>query len=165
MQDWFTDTHEAFAQTVQAMTELYGEDFAACATCQQQPWFSFFFDGTGNNLEVDGPVNKMSNIARLHEGHIKSDEPMVRNLYYPGVGTPLNASDPNWWERLRDSEALGGGTGLGSDVRLATAESNLRRSLQANHRVTRIGIAVFGSSLAGVVSWKSEFDQAERGRG
>ncbi|QWE96988.1 hypothetical protein [Cupriavidus sp. EM10] len=83
MQDWLTDSHEAFAKTVQTMTELYGEDFAVCATCEQQPWFSFFFDGTGNNLEADRPVHKMSNIARLHEGHIKNEEPLVGNFTIP----------------------------------------------------------------------------------
>lgn len=146
MQDWFTDSHEAFAQTVQTMTELYREDFNACATCEQQPWFSFFFDGTGNNLRVDKALLKMSNIARLYEAHIKDEEPLIKDFYYPGVGTPLNASDPSWWERLRDSEALGGGTGLGSDVRLAKAQKDLEDSLIFNHRVTRIDIAVFGFS-------------------
>ncbi|SDB99046.1 Uncharacterized alpha/beta hydrolase domain [Cupriavidus sp. YR651] len=146
MQDWFTDSHEAFAQKVQTMTELYAEEFNACATCEQRPWFSFFFDGTGNNLKIDEPKQKLSNIARLHLGHVDDDEPLINHFYYPGVGTPLNASDPSWWEKLRDSEPIGGGFGLGSDVRLTTAESDLRRSLQANHRVTRIDIAVFGFS-------------------
>ncbi|SDB98967.1 hypothetical protein SAMN05216345_10167 [Cupriavidus sp. YR651] len=44
MQDWFTDSHEAFAQKVQTMTELYAEKINACATCEQWPWFSFFND-------------------------------------------------------------------------------------------------------------------------
>lgn len=146
MQDWFTDSHEVFAQTVQAMTELYDGDFSACATCEQQPYFSFFFDGTGNNLEIDEPKQKLSNVARLFQAHVRKQEPLVNRFYYPGVGTPLNASDPSWWEKLRDSEALGGGAGLGSDRRLAKAETDLRDNLRFNHRVTRIDIAVFGFS-------------------
>jgi hypothetical protein len=45
MQDWFTDSHEAFARTVETMIGLYGGDFEACATCEEQPWFSFFLTG------------------------------------------------------------------------------------------------------------------------
>ncbi|KWW33343.1 type VI secretion system (T6SS) phospholipase Tle1-like effector [Cupriavidus metallidurans] len=146
MQDWFTDCHKAFAQTVHTQTELYAKEFNACATCEQQPWFSFFFDGTGNHLDVDKPLHKLSNIARLYEGHVDNEQPLIDRFYYPGVGTPLNASDPNWWETIRDSKPLGGGTGLGGDVRLANAERDLSRALKANHKVTRIDIAVFGFS-------------------
>ena len=63
MQDWFTDSHETFEQTVKTMTELYTEEFNACATCEQQPWFSFFFDGTGNNEARDAAAKKWSNVA------------------------------------------------------------------------------------------------------
>ncbi|WP_341249554.1 DUF2235 domain-containing protein, partial [Cupriavidus pauculus] len=146
MQDWFTDSHESFARTVETMIGLYDGDFEACATCEEQPWLSFFFDGTGNNRNVDRPLNKLSNVARLYEGHIADDEPLVYRFYYPGVGTPLNASDPTWWERLRDSEVLGGGAGLGWDVRLSKAEEDMNLGLRRNHRVTRIDIAVFGFS-------------------
>jgi hypothetical protein len=145
VQDWITDSHEAFTQTVHTMTELHALNFNECATCEQQPWFSFFFDGTGNNREIDRPKQKLSNVARLFEGHVE-DLPLIVPRYYPGVGTPLNASDPTWWEKIRDSELIGGGTGLGSDARLVAAESDFRRALQGNHRVTRIDIAVFGFS-------------------
>ncbi|SDB99003.1 hypothetical protein SAMN05216345_10169 [Cupriavidus sp. YR651] len=36
MHDWFTDSHEAFAQKVQTMTELYAEELNACAAGEQQ---------------------------------------------------------------------------------------------------------------------------------
>jgi hypothetical protein len=147
MQDWFTDSHESFARTVETMIGLYGGDFEVCATCEEQPWFSFFFDGTGNNLKVDEPKLKLSNVARLYLGHVKKrEDPLINDFYYPGVGTPLNASDPTWWETLRDSEVLGGGLGLGWDVRLTKAEEDLKNTLRFNHRVTRIDIAVFGFS-------------------
>jgi hypothetical protein len=63
MQDWFTDSHETFEQTIKTMTELYAEEFNACVTCEQQPWFSFFFDGTGNNKGRDAEKKKWSNVA------------------------------------------------------------------------------------------------------
>jgi hypothetical protein len=48
MQDWFTDNHETFEQTFKTMTELYAEEFGVCATCEQQPWFSFSLDTLHN---------------------------------------------------------------------------------------------------------------------
>jgi len=127
-------------------TQLYAEEFTTCTTCEQTPWFSFFFDGTGNNRTLDEPKQKLSNVARLYLGHVADKRPLIVPFYYPGVGTPLDASDPSWWERIRDSETLGGGAGLGSDVRLATAEEDFRTALTANHKVARIDIAIFGFS-------------------
>lgn len=146
MQDWFTDSHDTFHRALKTATVLHNEEFTTCSTCEQKPWFSFFFDGTGNNLELDKPRQKKSNIARLFKGHVADEEPLIVALYYPGVGTPLGASDPSWWEQIRDSETLGGGAGLGADARLALAEADFRDRLKANHKVTRIDIAVFGFS-------------------
>ncbi len=121
MQDWITDDPRHFLRALKTSTQLHAEAFTTCTTCEQVPWFSFFFDGTGNNRELDRPRQKLSNIPRLFDGHVE-DRPLIWRYYYPGVGTPLDASDPGWWEKIRDSEALGGGAGLGSDVRLEKAE-------------------------------------------
>jgi uncharacterized protein (DUF2235 family) len=146
MQDWVTDDPMQFLRSMKTATQLHAEEFMTCTTCEQQPWFSFFFDGTGNNLKIDQPQQKLSNIARLFLGHVADERPLIVPLYYPGVGTPLDASDPNWWEKIRDSEALGAGAGLGSDVRLTKAEEDFRFALTANHKVNRIGVAIFGFS-------------------
>ncbi|MCP3726035.1 DUF2235 domain-containing protein, partial [Paraburkholderia sp. CNPSo 3272] len=147
MQDWITDNPMHFLQSMKTATQLHAEEFMICTTCEQQPWFSFFFDGTENNRRIDEPKQKLSNIARLFAGHVdESEAPLINRLYYPGVGTPLDASDPSWWEKIRDSEMLGGGIGLGGDVRLAKAEKELVESLANNHKVSRIDIAVFGFS-------------------
>jgi uncharacterized protein (DUF2235 family) len=145
IQDWTTDNRDTFAQSLKTATELYAEDFDTCTTCKQQPWFSFFFDGTGNNLTEDTSKEKFSNVARLWMGHTE-DHPLIYRFYYPGVGTPLDASDPIWINRVRDSEMLGGGTGLGGDVRLQKAEREFGQTLKRNHRVSRIDVAVFGFS-------------------
>jgi Uncharacterized alpha/beta hydrolase domain (DUF2235) len=145
MQDWTTDSDDAFMQSLKTATELYAEKFDTCTACEQKPWFSFFFDGTGNNRKVDNPLLKLSNVARLFEGH-SVDEPLIWRLYYPGAGTSLDVSDPTWVDRIRDSEILGGGAGLGGDARLKKAEDDFISALAANHRVTRIDVAVFGFS-------------------
>jgi Uncharacterized alpha/beta hydrolase domain (DUF2235) len=145
MQDWVTDNPMHFLGSMKTATQLHAEEFMTCTSCEQQPWFSFFFDGTGNNRKIDEPKKKLSNIARLFDGHVE-ERPLIWKYYYPGVGTPLDASDPGWWEKIRDSEALGGGAGLGSEVRLTKAEEDFRFALTANHKVNRIDIAVFGFS-------------------
>ncbi len=33
--------------------------------CRLYPRFAFFFDGTGNNRELDTPLNRLSNVAKL----------------------------------------------------------------------------------------------------
>ncbi|CAB4048195.1 DUF2235 domain-containing protein [Paraburkholderia phenoliruptrix] len=108
MQDWVTEDPMHFLRSMKTATQLHAEAFTICTTCEQQPWFSFFFDGTGNNLKVDEPLKKLSNIARLYKGHIANESPLIVPLYYPGVGTPLDTSNAHWWEKIRDSEALGG---------------------------------------------------------
>ncbi len=145
MQDWITDSHEAFEQKIKTATELYAEEFGTCTTCEQMPWISFFFDGTGNNRNIDIPLEKQSNVARLWQGHM-DDFPVIQRLYYAGVGTPLEASNPTWIDRIRDSEALGGGTGLGGDIRIKNGLRDLDVVLSQNHRVSRVDIAVFGFS-------------------
>jgi len=145
MQDWIFDNHDWFHHTLKTATQLHAEDFKTCETCEQQPWFSFFFDGTGNNRDIDRPIQKLSNIARLFDGHVE-EPPLIARFYYAGVGTPLNASDPKWTGRIRDSEILGGAVGLGGDVRLSKAESEFNLALRRNHKVNRIDVAVFGFS-------------------
>ncbi|WP_084656310.1 T6SS phospholipase effector Tle1-like catalytic domain-containing protein [Pandoraea norimbergensis] len=145
MQDLITDDPMNLLRMLENGTRLYKENFLTCSTCEQQPWFSFFFDGTGNNLERDEKPKKLSNIARLYWAH-RDESPLIVPKYYPGVGTPLDASNAGWWEKLRDSEALGGGAGLGWDARLSKAEGDFRDLLKYNRKVSRIDIAVFGFS-------------------
>ncbi|MDE2431180.1 MAG: DUF2235 domain-containing protein, partial [Burkholderiales bacterium] len=57
-------------------------------TCVQTLWFSFFFDGTGNNLDADVGTLKHSNVARLFRAHPDIDvKTGVYRFYIPGVGT------------------------------------------------------------------------------
>lgn len=57
-------------------------------TCKQKLWFSFFFDGTGNNLAADEGTQKHSNVAKLYLAHVENDKANgIYRLYIPGVGT------------------------------------------------------------------------------
>ncbi|WP_246641548.1 T6SS phospholipase effector Tle1-like catalytic domain-containing protein [Paraburkholderia edwinii] len=136
----------SFLASMKTATQLHAEELQTCTTCEQKPWVTFFFDGTGNSQKEDEPKQKLSNIARLYLGHVPNEGTLINSFYYPGVGTQLNASNPSWWEQVRDSEVLGASAGLGCDVRLAKAVTDFEEGLLLNHKVTRIDIAVFGFS-------------------
>ena len=57
-------------------------------SCQQCLTLSFFFDGTGNNLDADAGTLQHSNVARLFQSHLLDDKVQGRFSYYvPGLGT------------------------------------------------------------------------------
>jgi hypothetical protein len=57
-------------------------------TCKQTLWFSFFFDGTGNNRYADEGMRKHSNVAKLFLVHKPNDKVNGRyGFYFQGVGT------------------------------------------------------------------------------
>ena len=62
-------------------------------TCVQTLWFSFFFDGTGNNLDADIGTSKHSNVTKLYRVHVgdgtqnEGRKTGKYRIYIPGVGT------------------------------------------------------------------------------
>ncbi len=59
----------------------------ACATCPQEVVrIGVFFDGTGNNKEVDIPKQRTTNVAKLWYVYIH-DESKLARAYYHGVGS------------------------------------------------------------------------------
>jgi hypothetical protein len=57
-------------------------------TCQQCLTLSFFFDGTGNNLDADVGTMQHSNVARLFQSRLRDDKTIGRQSFYiPGLGT------------------------------------------------------------------------------
>lgn len=118
-------------------------------SCRQTPWLSFFFDGTGNNLDADVGTAKHSNVAKLYQVHAK-DDPVngIYRIYIPGVGT--------YFSEVGDD---GGGTlGLGSgrlgDARLNWAleqfdqrlSGHLARATSPGNEIIEINVAIFGFS-------------------
>jgi Uncharacterized alpha/beta hydrolase domain (DUF2235) len=57
-------------------------------SCQQTLTLTYFFDGTGNNLDADKGTKEHSNVARLYRVHLDDDEAQgVYRFYIPGIGT------------------------------------------------------------------------------
>jgi uncharacterized protein (DUF2235 family) len=48
---------------------------------------SFFFDGTGNNLDADLLTQEHSNVARLYRAHRANSSQGSIRYYIPGLGT------------------------------------------------------------------------------
>ncbi|WP_312515180.1 DUF2235 domain-containing protein [Massilia sp.] len=121
----------------------------APTSCQQQPWLSFFFDGTGNNLNADIGTFKHSNIARLYRVHADVDPVAgIYRVYVPGVGTYFREVGDNGGGKL------GLGMGRYGQVRLDWAleqfdkllQSHLARANSPGNKIVEINVALFGFS-------------------
>jgi hypothetical protein len=102
-------------------------------------WLSFFFDGTGNNLEADRGTKEHSNVARLYLAHLGDDSSAGRfRFYIPGIGTRFkDVGDPGGTTR-------GLGFGAGGEDRLRWAMTRLEK-LWA-HGNGMVNISLFGFS-------------------
>ncbi|AMX18511.1 T6SS phospholipase effector Tle1-like catalytic domain-containing protein [Acinetobacter pittii] len=58
-----------------------------CKTCRVPVWVSFFFDGTGNNKDVDAATLNQSNVVALFEAHKQAPLNGIQKFYYEGLGT------------------------------------------------------------------------------
>lgn len=57
-------------------------------SCRQTVWISFFFDGTGNNLDADIGFFKHSNVAKLYRSRMpEKKQAGIYSIYIPGVAT------------------------------------------------------------------------------
>ena len=72
------------------------KDAPPANTCQQTLTLSFFFDGTGNNLDADIGTFEHSNVARLYRAHVL-DNPAIGQyrFYLPGIGTLFRDREVN----------------------------------------------------------------------
>lgn len=118
-------------------------------SCNQTLWFSFFFDGTGNNLEADVGTLKHSNVAKLFRVHVADDKTNgTYRLYIPGLGTYFQAvGDPGGTD-------LGLGAGKFGEARLDWAlarfdellRPHVRRATNTSNRIVEINLSAFGFS-------------------
>lgn len=125
--------------------------------CRLYPKLSFFFDGTGNNLqhELRKPVEEraLSNVAKLYQAAInnKNGSEAVPT-YIPGVGTPYRYPYSNISPNEDKGGPLGLGFGAGGDMRLEAALFEFRRLLEiewgagALRHMQWVTLSVFGFS-------------------
>lgn len=111
-------------------------------TCKVTLRISFFFDGTGNNLDADEGTDKHSNVARLYKAHV-SDAPEagIYRYYIPGLGT--------YFKEIGDiGDDDGMAFGKYGDARLDQAMKWLDATI-AKHpadKIESVNLAVFGFS-------------------
>lgn len=118
-------------------------------SCEQLLWLTFFFDGTGNNLDADVGTNKHSNVAKLFRSHKEQDSINgVYRVYIPGVGT--------YFKEVGDEGGTTSGKafGAGGDDRIDWAlkrwdtllAPHFARAQNPSNRIIEINVAVFGFS-------------------
>lgn len=121
----------------------------SATSCRRRFWLTFFFDGTGNNMDADLVFFKHSNVARLYRAHKPtSKKDGVLSVYIPGVGT--------YFPEIGDKggSTLGLGCGAMGDARLDFAveqfddflNAPLKQAKSAVNAIEEINIAVFGFS-------------------
>lgn len=118
------------------------------ADCQQEPWLTFYFDGTGNNEKIDEPTHEHSNVARLHRARIENDQNKgLMSFYIPGIGTPFHEIGDKGGD-WKSAVAWGGQARLDwawekfqTQVKKAAARAN-----NPVNKIRMIHVAVFGFS-------------------
>jgi Uncharacterized alpha/beta hydrolase domain (DUF2235) len=71
------------------------------AKCRLYPRLMFFFDGTGNNLERDLPLNQLSNVAKLFRAAVDDRQKLGSSKrYISGVETQCH---PRWTHCWRNT--------------------------------------------------------------
>ncbi len=120
-------------------------------SCQQSLTLSFFFDGTGNNLDADVGTWEHSNVARLYRSHREdNDAKGLYRFYLPGIGTYFmdrEVQDPG-------GTMFGRGFGAMGQARLNWAFARLRekvedaekRALNPTNKICWIKVSAFGFS-------------------
>ncbi|MBC7995793.1 MAG: DUF2235 domain-containing protein [Rhizobacter sp.] len=120
-------------------------------SCQQTLTLSFFFDGTGNNVDADVGTWEHSNVARLYRSHKLDDSDRgLYSFYLPGIGTYFKdreVDDPGGTWTGRGFGALG-------DARLKWAAARLdekvkeaaARAQNPTNKICWIKVSAFGFS-------------------
>lgn len=105
-------------------------------TCSEVINISMFFDGTGNNKDVDEPLSSWSNPARLWRAaqYLVDISNTNYAIYVSGVGTPFNGTATDWMDQklmtAQDSVAMGMGGGAGGTRRMDYGEVRVNDRLR-----------------------------------
>lgn len=103
--------------------------------CSDVVNISVFFDGTGNNKDVDEHLYKSSNPARLwRAAQFLVDRTTNYAIYVSGVGTPFNDTAADWIDEkvmVAQDSGLGLGLGNGGTRRTDYGEARVNARLRA----------------------------------
>jgi hypothetical protein len=103
--------------------------------CSDVVNISVFFDGTGNNRNLDLATKSWSNPARLYSAVVMhpNTEKNSYPIYISGVGTPFNGTATGWVDsstiKVQDV-VLGNAAGAGGTRRTEFGQENVNRTLQ-----------------------------------
>nr|WP_254380146.1 DUF2235 domain-containing protein [Corallococcus exiguus] len=101
---------------------------------------SFFFDGTGNNLDADLRTEEHSNVARLFRAHHETSPATgIFSYYIPGIGTRFVEVGE------QEGGVRGVAVGKGGEARLRWAMQKLESVLNPS-KGRQIHVALFGFS-------------------
>lgn len=109
----------------------------AAQRCSDTVNISVFFDGTGNNKDVDEAKMCWSNPARLWRAAqlLRNKDLPNYSIYVSGIGTPFNGTATDWMDEklmtLQDSSIGGGVAGWGGNRRIQFGEENVNDRLRA----------------------------------
>ena len=127
-------------------------DLDSCKTCKKSIWISCFFDGTGNNYELDGggginpALTKHSNIAKLSwfAHPLSGTKSRIYNFYAPGVGTPF----PEIGDRGDGiNKAIGMANAGKGQARLDWMYKEVSKAIDRHApHISQINVAIFGFS-------------------
>ena len=100
--------------------------------CKDVVHLAFFFDGTGNNLQVDNAEKKWSNVARLFMSARNEPSQGIYRIYIAGVGTRFNGEVGalrSAWTWVQDNTA-GNFGGAGGDQRMDYGQEQMNEQLK-----------------------------------
>jgi predicted RNA-binding protein with PIN domain len=106
--------------------------------CSDVVNISVFFDGTGNNKDVDEKPKKWSNVARMWRSAVMSSELLsgkntIHPIYISGVGTPFNGTAAGWIDGAKitvEDKVWGNAGGAGGTRRTEFGQNNVNNTLR-----------------------------------
>jgi hypothetical protein len=127
------------------------EHYIDASACESMVQIGIFFDGTGNNLDLDKGKLAHSNVARLYEVYLNSPEKHCHAIYVAGLGTPFPPIGED------SPSTLGSAFAKGGDSRITYA---LLQVFNALHR-TLFATVMFSGKLTKVLCQQTTPSKAE----
>lgn len=103
--DKFSVTRTAPVQKIRPARPV---QYASASACEMTMQVGIFFDGTGNNLDLDKGKSAHSNVARLYATYFRNPERGSYAEYIPGLGTPFPLIGEDTESTLGSAFASGG---------------------------------------------------------